>query len=327
MRLRTFVLFLPLCQALVGLANARPVPKTKAAPPPGQVLAAVTGTWDLTIEGADGRKYPSWLHLSKDGGGAKLSMVGKVGSVFEVPGAVVEGRDLVWTTKMGTWPVTGMAYRGRRNGTLLVGTVAHDGITESWTGVRAPAWPTPKGAAAKMHAGRPVALWNGTDVGGWIPQYRDSPLGWIVRDGALDNQGKANNIYSDRKFRDFKLEIELAVAASSNSGIYLRGRHEIQVLDDAGKPPASHGNGSLYGFLTPSANASKPDGQWQTYEITVVGNRLTEVLNGTTIIDEEIIPGITGGALDSDESKPGPIMLQGDHGPVRYRKIVLTPLR
>lgn len=286
------------------------------------------GKWDLTVslEGGDG--YTSWLELTREGGTLKARFVGRGGSVFPVPDVAIENGELIFKTFSGREPRVATVYRARMENKKLEGAVATgDAAPRHWTGVRAPDWKTPKMAAAKKKPGKPVALFNGQDVTGWLGQDKSKPLGWAVKDGALDNQGKANNIYSEQKFSDFKLEVEFNVAAHSNSGVYLRGRHEIQVLDDAGKPPESHGNGALYGFLTPSVNASKPPGEWQKLEATLVGNRVTIILNGTKIIDDEEIPGVTGGALDSRESDPGPIMLQGDHGPVQYRKVVVTPLR
>jgi hypothetical protein len=105
----------------------------------------------------------------------------------------------------------------------------------------------------------------------------------------------------------------------------LRGRYEIQVMDSYGLPPESHRLGGLYGFIGPSENAGKPRGEWQTYDITLLGRYVTVVLNGKTIIDDKEIPGITGGALNSREAQPGPLLLQGDHGKVSYRNIVLIP--
>jgi hypothetical protein len=110
--------------------------------------------------------------------------------------------------------------------------------------------------------------------------------------------------------------------------VYLRGRYEVQVEDSRGKEPNSHFLGGIYGFLTPNENVAGNPGEWQVYDITLVGRRVTVEANGKTIIYNQIIPGITGGALDSREGEPGPILLQGDHGPVEYRNItVSTPSR
>jgi hypothetical protein len=129
-------------------------------------------------------------------------------------------------------------------------------------------------------------------------------------------------------FQDFKLHIEFKYPEHSNSGVYLRGRYEVQVEDSFGKEPSSIYLGGVYGFLTPNENAALKAGQWQTYDITLVGRRVTVIANGKVIIQDQIIPGITGGALDSREADPGPILLQGDHGPVEYRNITIsTPVK
>ena len=106
----------------------------------------------------------------------------------------------------------------------------------------------------------------------------------------------------------------------------MRGRYEVQILEDYGKPPDTHGNGALYSRILPTSNASKPAGEWQTFDITLAGNMVTIVLNGTKIIDNKEIDGLTAIASDPNEGEPGPIQLQGDHGPVEFRKVTLTPL-
>ena len=282
------------------------------------------GRWDLTIVGSDGQSYPSWLEVTREAGTLKARVVGRGGSVFPVPDVAIENGSLKFQYSRGQ-SGTATVYKAQLKGGRLEGTmVAGTGPTSTWTGVRAPKWPE-KVKAKKL--GTPELLFNGKDLSGWLPQNPTRPLGWTVKDGALANEGKANNIYSEKKFSDFKLEVEFNVAAKSNSGVYLRGRYEIQVMDDFGQPTESHRNGALYGFLTPSVNASKPAGEWQTLEATIVANRVTITLNGIKTIDNQEIPGITGGALNSNESEPGPIMLQGDHGPVQYRKVVVTPLK
>jgi hypothetical protein len=288
---------------------------------------AFIGKWDLTVTDRQGGTYPSWLHVIREGSVLRGDFVGRGGNAYPLPEIKIEGGELIFRTSRGGPNQPATVFRGKVKGLTLEGTVkTGDNPELAWTAERAPAWKVPKGAALKKKPGKPVMVFNGKDTTGWLPQDKSRPLGWVVTDGALDNQGKANNIYSEQKFKDFKLAVEFNVAAKSNSGVYLRGRYEIQVLDDAGQPPQNRGQGSIYGFLTPSTNASKPAGEWQSLEATIVGNRVTVVLNGTKIIDDEEIPGITGGAIDSKEAEPGPIMLQGDHGPVKYRKVVVTPL-
>jgi hypothetical protein len=137
----------------------------------------------------------------------------------------------------------------------------------------------------------------------------------------------SSDIVTERQYMDYKLHLEFNVAPKSNSGIYLRGRYEVQIQDDYGKAPESHLIGGLYGFIDPIENAGKKAGEWQTYDITLLGRHITVVLNGKTVIDDKEIPGITGGALHSREGEPGPLMLQGDHGAVSFRNVVLTPLK
>jgi Domain of Unknown Function (DUF1080) len=132
-------------------------------------------------------------------------------------------------------------------------------------------------------------------------------------------------LVTEQKFTDFKLNTEYRYPQGSNSGVYLRGRYEVQIEDDCGEEADNHRSGGVYGFLTPSVNAAKKAGEWQTLEVTLVGRMVTVVLNGEPVIDRQAIPGITGGALDGDEGEPGPILLQGDHGAVEFRNLSLTP--
>jgi hypothetical protein len=142
--------------------------------------------------------------------------------------------------------------------------------------------------------------------------------------GVLHNADSGANLATDQKFDDFKLHLEFRVPKGANSGVYLRGRYELQIDDAAGLDPSSHHLGGVYGFIAPSESVARPAGEWQSMDVTLVGRMITYDLNGTTIICNREIPGITGGALDSAEADPGPLLLQGDHGPVEYRNIVIT---
>jgi hypothetical protein len=173
--------------------------------------------------------------------------------------------------------------------------------------------------------GDPIELFNGKDLSGWKKRNPNSQNGWAVQDGLLTNAKPGNDLISEREFTDFKLRAVFRYPKGSNSGIYLRGRYEAQIEDDYGREPDSHYIGGIYGFLTPRVNAAKPAGEWQTMELTLVGRVVTIVLNGEPVIERQAIPGITGGALDSDEAKPGPLMIQGDHGQVQFKQLTLTP--
>jgi hypothetical protein len=286
------------------------------------------GRWDMTVTTARGEQRASWLEVTRDGDALKARMVGTGGGVAPVPEVAIDNGELVFKTYSNTAGVRiATVYRAKQDGAGLKGTLTF-GTTEPrpWAAVRGPDWKTPKNAAASKKLGTPVELFNGKDLSGWLPQTTSDPLGWIVKDGAMDNQGKANNIYSTQQFTDFKVEAEYAVGKDGNSGVYLRGRYEVQVIDDFGKPPESHSHGSIYSFITPRVNASKPAGEWQKMEATIVGNRVTVILNGEKLFEDQEIPGSTGGALDSHESQPGPILLQGDHAGIKFRKVTVTPL-
>jgi hypothetical protein len=149
---------------------------------------------------------------------------------------------------------------------------------------------------------------------------------WMVQSGELVSPGNGPELISDSKFGDFKLHVEFNCPQNSNSGVYLRGRYELQIETDSISEPPDRRIGSVYGFLAPSPELPRKPGQWQTYDITLVGRMVTVVQDGQTIIDNKEIPGITGGALDSHEGLPGPIYLQGsEKGHVLFRNIVITP--
>ncbi|MBS1833399.1 MAG: DUF1080 domain-containing protein, partial [Acidobacteria bacterium] len=135
-----------------------------------------------------------------------------------------------------------------------------------------------------------------------------------------------NNLVSDEKFWNFELHAEIQLGKDSNAGLGLRGRYEVQVLEDFGKPADTHGNGALYSRILPASNASKAPGEWQTYDIRLVGRTVTVILNGVKVIDRKEIVGLTAMAHDADEALPGPISVQGDHGAVEFRKLTVTPL-
>ena len=166
-----------------------------------------------------------------------------------------------------------------------------------------------------------VPLFNGKDTTGWHPRH-EGGTPWTAEDGMLVMGKGGSDLITDEKFGDFVIRYEYMCPKGGNSGLYLRGRYEIQVMDDSGKTaPDIHGDGSIYGMIAPSKLASKAPGEWNTVEATLVGTNVTVILNGVKIIDNQPIPGITGGALDDKVNEPGPIMVQGDHGPVAYRCI------
>jgi hypothetical protein len=176
-------------------------------------------------------------------------------------------------------------------------------------------------------ANEAIELFNGIDLTGWRMRHLDREHKWDVHDGILDNTDKGVDILTEQDFGDFELHIEYLVPEDSNSGIYLRGRYELQILDSLGKTysyPAE--NGALYNQKNVDVEASKPAGEWQTVDVTLKGMNLTVFLNGTKIHDNVTIKGPTGGQLGDDNPPKGPLMLQGDHGPVQFRNIRIQEL-
>jgi hypothetical protein len=218
-----------------------------------------------------------------------------------------------------------MVFQGKLEGDILVGTTTgQDGTPWKWTAKRAPS--LKRSSAPKW--GRPLPLFNGKDLTGWKMSDPNSKVVWTVENGTLVSPGHGPEIITEARFQDFKLHIEFNCAPKSNSGVYLRGRYELQVEDDPVPEAPSQRTGGIYGFLAPSPEPPRKPGVWQTYDATLVGRRVTVALNGKTIIDNQEIPGITGSALDSHEELPGPIYLQGsEDGHVAYRNIVITPAK
>ncbi len=311
------------CLSFLGPALVLLTLPAAGDPPARPKIPSLIGRWDLIVHGAGG-DYPSWVEVRKSGHRTLVgSFVGRFGSARPIS-RVEYDRGQVRFTVPPQWEqrTDDLVFEGKLEDHTLHGETTDDkGKRVRWEGRRAP---TLKREDAPRW-GKPIELFNGRDLSGWKPRSSSVKNGWLVRDGVLVNVKPGNDLLTDRQFTDFKLHVEFRYPRGSNSGIYLRGRYEVQIEDNYGEEPDSHKLGGVYGFLTPSVNAGKKPGEWQTIHITLVGRVITEVLNGERVIDRQTIPGITGGALDSHEGKPGPILLQGDHGPVEFRKVTLTP--
>lgn len=288
-----------------------------------QDTETLIGRWDLTVDQGD-RIVPSWLEVKLSGINTLVGyFVAEGGSARPI--AKVEFKDGKFRFAIPPqWePVNkDMVMEGTLEGGKISGTIlASIGKTYTFTGERAPSLKREKAPVW----GTPIKLFNGKDLKGWHPSRE--PNQWVAENGVLKSPKSGANIITDGTYTDFKLHIEFRFPAGSNSGVYLRGRYEVQVEDNYGKEPASTLFGGIYGFLTPNEMAAKKAGEWQTYDITLVGRTVSVTANGKDIIIKQLIPGITGGALDSKEGEPGPIFLQGDHGPIEYRNIILTPAK
>jgi Domain of Unknown Function (DUF1080) len=300
-----------------------PLNHTAAQSPQPGFADAILGRWDLTIQRPDGA-YPSWLEIRLRKETELMgSFVGRFGSMRHIAQIEYRNGELLFRVPVQYERNTSdLVFKGKLSGDKLEGTTeSEDGKTLTWTGARAP----DLARAAQPKWGKPVRLFNGKDLAGW--KLRNNGRGdcWSVVDGNLTNRVPCVDIITEQKFTDFRLRLEFNIVEKSNSGVYLRGRYEVQIQDDIGRASDSLRMGGVYGFIRPALNASAKPGEWQSYDITLVGRRVTVILNGKTIIDNKEIPGITGGAIDSDEGEGGPIMLQGDHGKIAYRNIVITP--
>jgi hypothetical protein len=174
--------------------------------------------------------------------------------------------------------------------------------------------------------GKPIELFNGKDLTGWKPLNPGAEMKWSYKDGILRNAPPTTDLISEQKFWNFKLHVDFRIVEHSNSGIGLRGRYEIQILEDYGKPPNPHGAAALYSRIAPSVNASKRPGEWQSYDIRLVGRTLTVVHNGIKVLDKVEVEGLTAIANNSDEAEPGPFIIQGDHSYVEIKSFLVTPL-
>lgn len=219
---------------------------------------------------------------------------------------------------------------------LVMDRPRSDGSTEQvrFVGKRMPPIP-PKPDLSQVTFGKPIELFNGHDLEGWKLTNPNQINGWKAVDGMLINTtpkldfqpySRYGNLQTVDKFLDFNLQIEFNVPPGGNSGVYLRGVYEAQVVDRDSKMQGIQGVGAIFGRIAPSENAGKPGGQWQQYDITLVDRHVTVILNGKKVIDNQPIAGCTNGALQADETIPGSFYLQGDHTAVRYRNIVLRPV-
>jgi hypothetical protein len=297
------------------------------------------GAWTLRSADATGAVY--WLEVKEQNGQLSGMFLNGGGHALPLQSVKVENGELIFFRGA---PPSSTEYRARlENGKLLVHTIIAPGRrgadpsqppaaptprTVNWIGVKPPVWPA-SNANGKHTYGTPVVLFDGKSIDAFGGQNPNAPLNWAVVDGVMTNPTKpANNLVSKEKFQNFKVEAEFKVAEHTNSGIYLRGRYELQVLNDINDTTTEPflTQMAIYGRVPPAVKASKGVDEWQTMEAVLVGNRVTVTLNGKRVHDNVAIVGVTGGALDGDELSPGPLMIQGDHEQVWFRKVVVTPI-
>jgi hypothetical protein len=280
------------------------------------------GRWDLTVK-TPTQERPSWLEISEQHGQVRCLMTGFWAHATPTGTVQIKDGEIEFTVPTDVGFDEGTVIRGKLAGDRLAGTAASPkGVSWPWTGERAPALEP----ESTPHWGNPVQLFDGKDLSGWkFADPRHASI-WSVEDGTLVKNGNGSELISIPEFTNFKLHVEFNCGPKANSGVYLRGRYEVQIETDSISEPPNRRIGAVYGFLTPEPALARTPNVWQTYDITLVGRTLTLAHDGKVVIDHKEIPGITGGALDSHEGLPGPIYLQGSEaGRVAFRNIVIAP--
>jgi hypothetical protein len=291
--------------------------------------ADLNGRWNIKLDHPRQRVW--WLEVNEAGtpqmNGWFVGAPG--GQVDKIPNMRIDGDTLVFTfeRKRNEKPVE-LLYKAKFEGGVLKGEFVEsfEGAAKpavKWTGYRAPVIKDVDDGS--WVEGKPIALFNGKTTEGWRQVVAGEP-GWYVENGLMKNREKASDAVSEAKFWNFILRAEYRYDKGSNSGIALRGRYEIQIIDDYGKDIGLHASGGLYSRHRALTPAVKPAGEWQTMELRLVGRQLTAWMNGVKIHDKRVVDGLTAMAIDADEDKPGPIGIQGDHGLVEFRKLEIVPL-
>jgi hypothetical protein len=340
--MKTLTIFLSIIIFSVWFSSC--TSKVSREPVPPTDISEFIGQWTLDIEGGT----VGWLEVRQEEGYLDADLLWIAGSVLPVSdiffaddryllvtnnNPVIRKRDAdgkpVRTQVITDWleitkdgdKISGMQFSPHRNG------IGGDSV--SFTGTKLPPVP-PAPDLSRLKFGDPVQLFNGKDLTGWKLTDESLKNGFSVIDGVLENnpaqvEGQPHitygNLRTEQVFKDFNLKLEVNVPTGSNSGVYLKGMYEIQVLDSYKHSLDSHNMGAVYSRITPAISAEKPSGEWQSLDITLCERHITVILNGTTIIDNQPVDGPTGGAIISDVFSPGPILLQGDHGKVSYRNI------
>ncbi len=286
-----------------------------------QKASPFVGRWDFNITTPAGTRA-SWLGITEKGGALEVWYQPTGGNVFQLKDVKVEGSHLILGIAASGNNRPAVTWDLHEMGGKLMGVQKRGEATVELTGVRAPELkrPMPKAWTA------PEPLFNGRDLSGWEPIGNPANSHWVVKDGLLVNEDHGANLKSTRKFEDFKLHFEVNCPDHANSGFYLRGRYEVQIESEplSDNPPERR-IGSIYGRIAPSQELPRKPGEWNVFDVALVGRTVTVVRNGITIIDHKEIEGITGGALDANEGEPGPFYIQGDHtGGLKFRNITVS---
>ncbi len=339
-----------LVTAVLAFYSCRDIEPEESATKQIADIDAFFGHWSFDIEGGG----VGWLDVRSENNYLDADLLWRGGSVVPVANVFITDDGTLYVTRTTTrrrtpaaeeaqprvHTVTNWIEARTDDGESLSGVFlqpAANGIgvdSTKFRGVKLPDVP-PAPDLSTLQFGEPVEIFNGVDLTGWELINQNRVNGFTVIDGILVNDAKQTpgeprinygNLRTTDKFDDFNLTLEVNVPEGSNSGVYLRGMYEVQILDSYGREPSSHNMGGLYSRIAPAVAAEKPAGEWQTMDITLVDRHVTVVLNNIKIIDNQPVYGPTGGAIQSDVFAPGPIFLQGDHGPVSFRNMILTPI-
>jgi hypothetical protein len=279
------------------------------------------GHWDFDVQTPNGIGA-NWLGVSDKDGKLEVWFQPTGGHVHPVEDVKLNGSHLtlVVTPATGSHPAT--TWDLDASGNKLTGTQKTGDKMMDLNGVRAPEL---KYAAVKRWS-KPEPLFDGKDLKGWEPIGDPSKSHWVVKDGDLVNEQHGANLKSTREFENFKLHFEVNCPDKANSGMYLRGRYEVQLeYEPEGTEPMNRQMGAIYGRIAPAMEMPRMVGQWESFDVTLIGRMVTIVRDGKTIIDNKEIEGITGGAMNADEGKPGPFYIQGDHtGGLKFRNITVS---
>jgi Domain of Unknown Function (DUF1080) len=279
------------------------------------------GRWDFNTKTSNGQRA-NWLGVHQKNGKLEIWFQPTGGNVYEVKDFKIDGSRLILNLAPASDKRPGLSWELEAKDGKLSGVQKQGTRTTELTGVRAPEL---KREAPKAWT-NPEPLFNGKDMTGWQPIGNASNSHWTVQDGLLVNTDHGANLKTTRTFDDFKVHYEVNCPDDGNSGFYLRGRYEVQIeYEPLTSNPPERRIGSVYGRIAPKPEQPRTPGQWETFDVTLVGRTVTVVRNGVTTIDHQEIEGITGGALDANEGEPGPFYIQGDHtGGLKFRNITVS---
>jgi hypothetical protein len=286
-----------------------------------QAASPFAGRWDFTVPGANSNSS-YWLGVTDTNGTLDVWFQPSGGNVLQMKDFQATGSHLSITTAAAAATRPATTWELDAAGGKLTGAIKNGTTSTPVTGLPAPAL---KRAEPKAWT-TPVALFNGKDLTGWQPIGNVAANHWVVTNGLLVNEEHGANLKSTGTYTDFKLHFEVNCPDLANSGFYLRGRYEVQLeYEKPGTDPPNRSMGSIYGRIAPSPEQPRTPGQWESFDVMLVGRTVTISRNGVMTTDHKEIEGITGGAIDANEGDPGPFYIQGDHtGGLKFRNITVS---